>query len=88
VELADRLNEYGQQVREARRMGGPFPELLETEIVSHLDNTWRDTAKSVFNNWLGLIYQVTDQNRRRPLMTGVDPADPLNLRDTLPRKSA
>lgn len=88
VEVSDRLNEYGQQVREARRMGEPFPELLETEIVPHLDNTWRDTAKSVFNNWLGLIYQVTDQNRHQPLMAGMDPADPLNLRGTLPRKSA
>ncbi len=79
LELSDLLNEYGQRVRQARHAGAPMPEFNEPEIVPHLDNTWRDTAKAVFNNWLGLIYQVTDQDRRKPLMERVDPADPLGL---------
>lgn len=79
LELADRLNEYGQQVREARRVGLPLPAFIEPEVVPHLDNTWRDTAKAVFNNWLGLIYQVTDQDRCKPLMADVDPLDPLGV---------
>ncbi|MEK9784917.1 MAG: hypothetical protein VW546_02815, partial [Gammaproteobacteria bacterium] len=28
-------------------------------------------------NWLGAIYQLTDRDRRRPFMPGVDPNDPL-----------
>ena len=42
-----------------------------------VDNTWGDTGKIVFNNWLGAIYQLTDRDRRRPFMPGVDPNEPL-----------
>jgi homoserine O-succinyltransferase len=48
-------------------------------VVQHLDNTWRDTAKAVFNNWLGKIYQITDADRRKPFMDHIDPSNPLNL---------
>lgn len=80
VEVGDVLNEYGQHLRSAKRDGLPLPEFPEHEVLKHLDNTWRDTAKAVFNNWLGLIYQVTDQDRRKPFMDHVDPANPLGLR--------
>ena len=79
LDLADWLNRHGQKVRQARREGWPMPEFNEQELVTHLDNTWRDTAKAVFNNWLGLIYQVTDRDRCKPLMERVDPNDPLGL---------
>lgn len=49
----------------------------EEWLCSQLDNTWRDTALSTFNNWLGLVYQLTDQNPRIPFMPGVDPTQPL-----------
>jgi homoserine O-succinyltransferase len=29
-----------------------------------LDNTWRDTAKGIVNNWLGMVYEHTDFNAR------------------------
>jgi homoserine O-succinyltransferase len=74
------LNEYGQLLRSARRLGKAPPEFPEAEVIRHLDNTWRDTAKAVFNNWLGCIYQVTDQDRRKPFMDHVDPDNPLGLR--------
>ena len=54
----------------------PFP---EQAILNHLDNTWRDTAKAVFNNWLGKVYQITNQDRRLPFMEGIDPKNPLGL---------
>jgi homoserine O-succinyltransferase len=79
VEVGDILNEYGQHLRSARREGLSPPEFPEEEVVKHLDNTWRDTAKAVFNNWLGLIYQVTDQDRRKPFMDHIDPENPLEL---------
>lgn len=78
-ELCDLLNEYGQHLRSARRDGVSPPPFPEDLLVAHLDNTWRDTAKAVFNNWLGLIYQVTDQDRRKPFMDHIDPANPLAL---------
>ncbi|WP_370326327.1 homoserine O-succinyltransferase [Euzebya sp.] len=55
----------------------PFP---EAELVRYLDNTWTDTAKAVYNNWLGLVYRLTGFERGRPFMPHVDPDDPLGLR--------
>ncbi|MFN5745609.1 MAG: homoserine O-succinyltransferase, partial [Methylococcaceae bacterium] len=79
LEVCERLSDYGRQVRSAREAAEPLPVLNEAAVLPCLDNTWRDTAKAVFNNWLGLIYQVTDQDRRKPLMDGVNPANPLGL---------
>jgi len=52
---------------------------IDAQVAPLLDNTWGDTARAIFNNWLGLVYQVTDHDRRRPFMAGIDPADPLGL---------
>lgn len=79
LEVGGILNEYGQHLRSAKHAGRTLPEFPEDLIVKHLDNTWRDTAKAVFNNWLGNIYQVTDQDRRKPYMSHVDPNNPLGL---------
>jgi homoserine O-succinyltransferase len=58
---------------------------IEAAVEPLLDNTWGDTAKAIFNNWLGLVYRVTDLDRRRPFMAGIDPDDPLGLRPAQPR---
>ncbi len=71
--------EYRMAVESARRRGIEPPEFPEALLAPMLDNTWRDTAKAVFNNWLGLVYQITDQDRRVPFMAGVDPDNPLGL---------
>jgi len=52
---------------------------IESAIAPLIDNTWGDTAKAIFNNWLGLVYRVTDLDRRRAFMPGIDPEDPLGL---------
>jgi len=57
----------------------PLNQFPESQILEHIDNTWKDTAKAVFNNWLGKIYQLTNQNRRLPFMEGVDPNNPFDL---------
>ena len=54
-----------------------FPE--EAALV-HVDNTWGDTARSIFNNWIGMVYQLTNRDRTKPFMEGVDASDPLGLR--------
>lgn len=73
------LSDYKKQVETAKSNKQALQEFPEHEILSHLDNTWRDTAKAVFNNWLGKVYQITNQDRRLPFMEGIDPANPLGL---------
>ena len=60
--------------------GAVPPAFPDAELEPRLDNTWTDTGKAMFNNWLGLVYQLTDADRRTPLMTDLDPCDPLGLR--------
>lgn len=54
--------------------------LLDTAVEQHLDNTWGDTAKSIINNWLGIVYQLTNLDRKKQFMPEVNPEDPLSLR--------
>lgn len=73
------LGEYAGQVRRARRQCAAIPDMPESLIVPHLDNTWHDTAEAVINNWVGKVYQITNQDRRKPFMDSVDPMNPLGL---------
>jgi homoserine O-succinyltransferase len=80
LEVSGVLNDYGSRLRRAKRAGQRIPEFPESFVVQHLDNTWRDSAGALFNNWLGKIYQITDQSRRKPFMSHIDPDNPLGLR--------
>ena len=73
------LLDYEQHVRTAKRKAVSMDVFPETQVLQFLDNTWRDTAKAVFNNWLGKIYQITNQDRRLPFMAGINPENPLDL---------
>ncbi len=73
------FTDYEQHVRSARKTGRPLDVFPEALVLEHIDNTWRDTAKAVFNNWLGKVYQLTNQDRRLPFMDGIDPENPLGL---------
>ncbi|MDH5544718.1 MAG: homoserine O-succinyltransferase [Gammaproteobacteria bacterium] len=72
-------DEFRAMVENAKRKKLQFPDFPEQFIEATLDNTWRDTAEAVINNWVGKIYQLTNQNRLLPFMEGVDPANPLGL---------
>lgn len=74
------LRVYEQRLRAALENGEQPPELPEAELEPLLDNTWTDTGKALINNWLGLVYQLTHPERRRPFMEHIDPEDPLDLR--------
>ena len=74
------LDEYRETLERARAAGEAVPDLPESLILPHIDNTWHDTAEAVINNWVGKVYQVTNNDRRKPFMDDVDPADPLGLR--------
>jgi len=79
-EEARRIAEsFLDRARKAQAGGGPLPALDEEEIEVLLDNTWGDTAKAMVNNWLGLVYQVTNLDRKQQFMQGIDPDDPLGI---------
>ncbi len=71
---------YLEQVEAAARSGRRRPEFPEEELRPVVDNTWRDTGKAIVNNWLGLVYRLTNLDRKVPFMPGIDPDDPLGLK--------
>ncbi len=74
------LEEYQDRVSAARDRGDEMPEFPHPLVEESLDNTWRDTAEAVIDNWIGKVYQITGQDRTVPFMKGVDPDDPLGLK--------
>jgi len=71
------LCEYKEAVIDSIRDNIDAPEFPEALILSHLRNTWHDSGEAVVGNWLGLMYQITNADRRLPFMDGVDRDDPL-----------
>jgi homoserine O-succinyltransferase len=76
IDIAER---YLAEARRAKRLGHALPVFPEDQILPYLDNTWGDTGKSLFNNWLGLVYQLTHVDRHKLFIDGVDPDNPLGL---------
>jgi homoserine O-succinyltransferase len=79
LEAAEIAAEHVRDAAAAAQRGGVLPEFPEDRLERFIDNTWGDTAKAMFNNWLGLVYQVTNLDRRKQFMPGVDPADPVGF---------
>ena len=80
AEARDSARRFVFEAECALREDKPLPDFLEQEIEPVIDNTWGDTAKAIINNWLGLVYQLTNLDRRKQYMEGVDPEDPLKLK--------
>jgi homoserine O-succinyltransferase len=74
--IAEKYVRQSKALSGAHQTGIDFP---EDELENLTDNTWGDTAKAVVNNWLGLVYQVTNLERTKQFMNEVDPTDPLGL---------
>ena len=71
------LNEYRANVDSGKMSIKDFPESL---ISTTLDNTWHDSANAIINNWIGCVYQVTNEKIGKPFMNGIEPEDPLKLK--------
>jgi homoserine O-succinyltransferase len=71
------IEAYLDEAHAAHRAQRALPEFPELDLTPFLDNTWRDTARAIFDNWLGLVYQLTNLDRRLPFMDGIDPQRPL-----------
>jgi len=78
-EAARLAHEHVERLLAALDAGEAPPAFPEATILPHLDVTWADTGRTIFNNWLGLIYRLTDVQRGVPFMPSVDPDDPLGL---------
>jgi len=72
--------EYIRQAKHAQAKGEVLPAMAEDQFEALLDNTWGDTAKAMVNNWLGLVYRVTNLDRNKQFMADVDPDDPLGMK--------
>lgn len=68
------LNDFAEQLRHRQTTFDDFP---DEQLLSQLDNTWRDTAKAIFSNWIGLVYRVTHVDRTQQFMDGIDPNAPI-----------
>jgi len=79
-EAASIAEQYREKVFACRAKGTQVPPFPEEQTEPYLDNTWGDTGKSIFNNWLGIVYRLTNLDRKRPFAPQVDPTDPLGLR--------
>ena len=73
------VHEHVERLLRARDAGDTPPPFPEADLVPLIDVTWADTGRTIFNNWLGLIYRLTDVRRGVPFMPTVDPDDPLGL---------
>ncbi|RUM94394.1 MAG: homoserine O-succinyltransferase [Thiothrix sp.] len=74
------LDEYRDRLIKALNQQTQSPEFPEVLISPMLDNTWHDTGEAIVGNWIGLVYQVTNKDRKYPFMEGVNPDDPLGLK--------
>jgi homoserine O-succinyltransferase len=80
ADAAQIASAYLAQAEQASARGRAIPDFPEEALDELVDNTWGDTGKSIVNNWLGLVYQTTNLDRKLQFMPDVDPTDPLQLR--------
>lgn len=74
------LLEYKAQLLDALKTNNTPPAMPEDTICKLLHNTWHDTGKAMINNWIGRVYQTTNNDRRKCFMDGIDPNDPLGIK--------
>lgn len=79
-EAAVIADEYHRIVLASRVSGTAIPPFPEETLQRFVDNTWGDTGRAIFNNWLGLVYQLTALDRKQAFAPGVDSENPLGLR--------
>ena len=70
------LHEYKTRLENKSASINDFPESL---ISKTIDNTWHDSASAIINNWIGSVYQITNEDIRLPFMDSIDPSNPLGL---------
>jgi homoserine O-succinyltransferase len=74
------IDNFISSCNECRKHKKALPPFPESALSSCIDNTWGDTGKAIFNNWLGLVYGLTSHDRLKQYMEGVDPKNPLSVK--------
>lgn len=73
------FDEYQDLVESAKFQQQDMPIFPEQIILPRVQNTWHDSGLAVIGNWMGLVYQITNTDRKLPFMAGLDPQNPLGL---------
>lgn len=73
------FDEYQDLVQQSMNQNDTMPVFPEHIILPRVQNTWHDSGLAVIGNWMGLVYQITNTDRKRPFMDGLDPHNPLGL---------
>lgn len=50
----------------------------DESFIPFIENTWQDSARSIIQNWIGAVYQVTSYDRHTAFMDDVNPERPLD----------
>lgn len=69
-----------RDIKNCQQQNKVMPKFPEDELNKCIDNTWGDTGKAIFNNWLGLVYGLTGHDRLQQYMDGVNPKNPLGIK--------
>jgi homoserine O-succinyltransferase len=72
------IDTYLERAHRAHGAHAELPDFPEADLSPLLHNTWAEAARAVFDNWLGLVYQLTNPDRRLPFRDGIDPRRPLD----------
>lgn len=78
---AEIVDSYLYEANRAGTRGDSTPAFPEGEIEPHLHNTWGDTGKALFSNWIGLVCRLAHSERCIPFMQGVDHKVAFGMRD-------
>jgi len=79
AEAIEVANRYIEETTIALRNQNPLPEFPEKEMEVHVANTWRDTGEAIVSNWLKLVFELANIDRRLQFARGIDPTNPLQL---------
>ena len=73
-EIIAKLESYNPET-----MSKSETEQFNKGLADMLENTWTDSARSIIASWIGLVYQITNADRKKQFMDGVDPNNPLGI---------
>ncbi len=72
------FDEYQDRCESYLQDGEALPEFPEHLVMPMLHNTWHDTGEAIVGNWIGLVYQITSNKRRKPFMDIIDLNNPID----------
>ena len=78
---AEIVDSYVDAATRARTRGDSPPAFPEGEIEPQLHNTWSDTGKALFANWIGLVCRLAHSERCMTFMQEVDRKVAFGMRD-------